>query len=81
LQRSVTFNEYNEECAACIRLKVVEVLMIQHMIEDNEPFLLDQRTEEQMADYGAGFNAGLAGEKAVENKSEAWLRGWTEAHE
>jgi hypothetical protein len=55
--------------------------MIQHMIEDNEPFLLDQRTEEQMADYGAGFNAGLAGEKAVENKSEAWLRGWTEAHE
>jgi hypothetical protein len=80
LQRSATFNEYNEECTACIRL-VVEVPMIQHMIEDNDPFLLSQRSEEEIADYGAGFNAGLAGEKVDENKSEAWLRGWTEAQE
>ena len=55
--------------------------MIQHMIEDNDPFLLSQRSEEEMADYGAGFNAGLAGEKVDENKSEAWLRGWAEAQE
>jgi hypothetical protein len=58
-----------------------EVPMIQHMIEDNDPFLLSQRSEEEMADYGAGFNAGLTGEKVDENKSEAWLRGWAEAQE
>jgi ribosome modulation factor len=54
--------------------------MIQHMIDDNEPFSLNQRSEEEMANYGAGFNAGLAGENADENQSEAWLRGWAEAH-
>jgi hypothetical protein len=59
----------------------LEVLMIQHMIEDNEPFLLNQRSEEEMANYGAGFNAGLAGENIDENRSEAWLRGWAEAQE
>jgi len=55
--------------------------MIQHMIEDNEPFLLNQRSEEEIGNYGAGFNAGLAGENIDENKSEAWLRGWAEAQE
>jgi hypothetical protein len=55
--------------------------MIEHMIEDNEPFLLNQRTEEEMADYGAGLNAGLAGEEADDRKSEAWQRGWAEAQE
>jgi hypothetical protein len=55
--------------------------MIQHMIEDNDPFLLSQRSEEEIADYGAGFNAGIAGEKVDENRSEAWLRGWAEAQE
>jgi hypothetical protein len=71
-------NESNDERTTCIRLEV-EVLMIQHMIEDSEPFLLNQRSEEEMANYGAGFNAGLAGENVDENKSEAWLRGWAEA--
>lgn len=55
--------------------------MIQHMIEDSEPFLLSQRTEEELADYSAGFNAGLAGENVDQNKSEAWVRGWAEAQE
>ena len=55
--------------------------MIQHMIDDNEPFLLNPRSEEEMANYGAGFNAGLAGENADKNQSEAWLRGWAEAQE
>lgn len=76
----MTLNEYNEEYPTCIRLGA-EVLMIQHMIEDNEPFLLNQRSEEEMANYGAGFNAGLAGENIDENESEAWLRGWAEAQE
>ena len=55
--------------------------MMEHMIEDNEPFLLNQRTVEEMADYGAGLNAGLAGEEVDDSKSEAWQRGWAEAQE
>lgn len=42
---------------------------MEHMIEDNEPFLLDRRSEAEMADYGAGLNAGLAGEEADGNRS------------
>jgi hypothetical protein len=55
--------------------------MMQHMIEDNEPFLLNQRSEAELADYGAGFNAGLAGEESDDEKSEAWQHGWGEAQE
>jgi hypothetical protein len=58
-----------------------EVFMIEHMIENNEPFLLNQRTEEEMADFGAGFNAGLAGQEVDDSQSEAWQRGWAEAQE
>jgi hypothetical protein len=58
-----------------------EVFMVEHMIEDNEPFLLNQRTVEEMADYGAGLNAGLAGEEVDDSKSEAWQRGWADAQE
>jgi hypothetical protein len=61
----------------CIRLRVV-VPMIQ-LARCLQPFLILR--EEEMPDYGAGFNAGLAGEGVDENKSEAWLRGWAEAQE
>jgi hypothetical protein len=54
---------------------------MQHMIEDNEPFLLNQTSKAELADYGAGFNAGLAGEESDDEKSEAWQHGWAEAQE
>jgi hypothetical protein len=55
--------------------------MIEHMIDVDEPFLLNQRTEEEMADYGAGLNAGLAGKEVDGSKTEAWQRGWAEGQE
>jgi hypothetical protein len=55
--------------------------MVEHMIEDNEPFLLNRRTDEEMADYHSGLNAGLAGKEVDASKSEAWQRGWAEAQD
>lgn len=43
--------------------------MVEHMIDVDEPFLLKQRSEAEMADYGAGLNAGLAGEEVDDTKS------------
>jgi hypothetical protein len=65
----------------CPPVTYAEELDMEHMIEDNEPFLLNQRTEEEMADYGAGLNAGQAGEEIDDSKSEAWQRGWADAQE
>jgi hypothetical protein len=48
---------------------------------DNEPFLLRQRTEEEIADYDKGFESGQKGGPNDDTKSEAWQRGWAEAQE
>ena len=41
---------------------------MEHMIEHDEPFLLNQRTEAEMTEYGAEFNATLAGDRVDKHK-------------
>jgi hypothetical protein len=49
--------------------------------DDYEPFLIRQRTPQELADYDAGFKAAEEGEEWDETKSFAWKRGWGEAQE
>jgi hypothetical protein len=51
----------------------------EHMADDYEPFLMRQRTAEELADYDAGFIAGEDGKGNDDTKSFAWQRGWREA--
>jgi hypothetical protein len=53
----------------------------EHMVDDYEPFLMRQRTPEELADYDAGFIAGEDGKENDDTKSFAWRRGWGEAQE
>lgn len=46
-----------------------------------EPFLLCPRSDEEIAEYDLGFQAGKDGQEADDTKSEAWQRGWAEAQE
>jgi len=48
---------------------------------DNEPFMLRQRSDEEIADYDKGFKCGQTGGQNDDTKSEAWQRGWAEAQE
>jgi hypothetical protein len=48
---------------------------------DSEPFLLRKRSQQEIADYDAGFAAGSKGGASEEGKSDAWNRGWAEAQE
>jgi predicted transcriptional regulator len=60
----------------------VEEVRMEPSIEDvDEPFLLRERTEVEMADYDAGFMAAEAGKEVDETESIAWKRGWAEAQE
>jgi hypothetical protein len=47
----------------------------------DEPFLLRKRSDEEIADYDLGFQAGTNAEEADDTKSEAWQRGRAEARE
>jgi hypothetical protein len=51
------------------------------VIKDDEPFLLKQRSEEDIADYDKGFECGQSGGQNDDTKSEAWQRGWAESQE
>jgi len=42
---------------------------------------LSQMPAEEIDDDCVGFNAASAGEELDENKSKAWLRGWSEGQE
>ena len=48
---------------------------------DAEPFMLRDRTKEEVADYDAGFKAGSQGGASGDGMSDAWNRGWAEAQE
>ncbi|MBB5329413.1 hypothetical protein [Tunturiibacter gelidoferens] len=48
---------------------------------DTEPFMLRQRTNEEIADYDKGFECGQEGGQNDDTKSQAWQRGWAEAQE
>jgi hypothetical protein len=47
----------------------------------DEPFLLRERTGEELADYDAGFSAGEAGKELDDTESLAWHRGWAEGQD
>jgi hypothetical protein len=47
----------------------------------DEPFLLCERTNEELMDYEAGFRAGENGEGPDDTKSLAWYRGWFEGQD
>ena len=62
-------------------LKVEDACM-EHLIEDvDEPFLLGPRTDNELADYDAGFQAGEDGKEPDDTETLAWQRGWAEAQE
>ncbi|MGF7183366.1 hypothetical protein [Tunturiibacter psychrotolerans] len=44
-----------------------------------EPFMLRQRTDEEIADYDKGFACGQSGGQNDDTKNQAWQRGWAEA--
>jgi hypothetical protein len=48
---------------------------------DAEPFMLRDRTAEEVAEYDAGFKAGSQGGASEEGNTDAWCRGWAEAQE
>jgi hypothetical protein len=48
---------------------------------DSEPFMLRQRTDEEIADYDKGFEVGQKGGQIDDTKTQAWQRGWAEAQE
>ena len=53
----------------------------EHEDIDLEPFMLRDRSAEEVADYDAGFKAGSQGSASDQGKSDAWYRGWAEAQE
>jgi hypothetical protein len=55
--------------------------MEQLIIDDDEPFMLRERTPDEIADYDAGFKAGSEGREPDDDKSLPWQRGWAEAQE
>jgi hypothetical protein len=48
---------------------------------DTEAFMLRDRSEQDLADYDAGFKVGIEGGSDDATKSIAWQRGWAEAQE
>jgi hypothetical protein len=48
---------------------------------ETEPFMLRQRTDEEIADYDKGFMCRQDGGQNDDTKTEAWQRGWAEANE
>ena len=49
--------------------------------DDEDPFMLRERSEQELADYDEGFAAGSQGKEPDDTKSLAWQRGWAEAQE
>ena len=47
----------------------------------SEPFLFKARSPEETQDYNDGFAVGFQRQPNDDSKSEAWQRGWAEAHE
>jgi hypothetical protein len=49
--------------------------------DETEPFLLRQRSDEEVNEYDKGFECGQKGGQNDDTKSQAWQRGWGEAQE
>ena len=67
--------------AADPHITVVEVGMEPVTDDVDEPFLLRPRTDNELADYDAGFKAGGDGKEPDDTETLAWQRGWAEAQE
>jgi hypothetical protein len=50
-------------------------------LRDDEPFMIRQRTAEELADYDAGFKAFKDGKEWDDAQSFAWQCGFGEAQE
>jgi hypothetical protein len=51
------------------------------LIDSEEPYLLQKRSKDEMADYDAGFQTGLGDEEFDDTQNETWQRGWADAQE
>jgi hypothetical protein len=51
------------------------------LIRDGEPFLMRERSGEELDEYDLGFMSGATAEANDGIKSLAWRRGWAEAQE
>jgi hypothetical protein len=49
--------------------------------QETEPFMLRQRSDEEIAEYDKGLSTGQKGGRNDDTKSQAWQRGWAEAQE
>jgi hypothetical protein len=47
----------------------------------DEPFMLRDRTPQELQDYDDGFKAGSKGARNDDTLSTAWQRGWAESQE
>jgi hypothetical protein len=56
-------------------------ILKKHVTDDYKPFLMRERTPEEIADYDAGFHTRTEGGKNDDTMSFAWQRGWGEAQE
>jgi hypothetical protein len=54
---------------------------MEEFLRDDEPFMIRQRTPEELADYDAGFKAFKDGKEWDDEQSFAWQCGWGEAQE
>jgi len=54
---------------------------MEHMIEDNEPFMLRTRSQEEIVDYDAGFDRASSKRGFDRGKTDEWQRGWADAQE
>jgi hypothetical protein len=50
-------------------------------VDDEEPFLSRDRTEQEKTDFAAGYRSGESVSGIDDTKSDAWQRGWAEAQE
>ena len=67
--------------ANVVNVSDLEVTGVDPLLDETEPFLLAERSDEEIADYEEGFQCGQDGGQNDATKSEAWQRGWAEAQE
>jgi hypothetical protein len=62
-------------------ITVEEAVMPTEIDDVDEPFHRRTRTDEELADYDAGFGAAQDGKQLDETETVAWQGGWAEAQE
>jgi hypothetical protein len=62
-------------------IRVEEVCVDALIDRVDEPFLIRERTDKELADYDVGFRAGEDGKEPDDTGSLAWYRGWAEGQD